>query len=142
MKVSEKLTKTEALLLALTLVFLICTGVVYALRMTGGQEADYVIRTEGVAPENAAAPETESGEETELPEPTPTAEAPLDINTATEAQLCLLPGIGEVLAGRIVAYREENGPFTEPAEIMNVSGIGEGIYGEIQDVITVGEAAE
>ena len=74
------------------------------------------------------------------PEP-PTPDHPLDINTADAETLDLLPGIGETLAGRIVAYRAENGPFAETADIMNVEGIGEGIYGDIQELITVGEAA-
>ena len=49
---------------------------------------------------------------------------PLDINTATAAELEILPGIGEVLAGRIVDYRETNGFFSSPEELLNVDGIG------------------
>lgn len=140
MKALEKLTKTEALILALTVAFLACTGVIFAQRQTRAAGADYVIRTEGVVQEDAL-PSAE--EEERAPSlPVPTAEAPLNINTATEAELCMLPGIGEVLAGRITAYREENGPFAQTADLMQVEGIGEGIYGKIQDVITVEEAAE
>lgn len=52
-------------------------------------------------------------------------DARLDLNSATAAQLTELPGIGEALAERIVAYRDENGPFSSVDELTNVSGIGE-----------------
>ena len=48
-----------------------------------------------------------------------------NLNTATEAELDTLEGIGPVLAARIVAYREANGPFRTVDELVNVSGIGE-----------------
>ena len=51
----------------------------------------------------------------------------LDLNAATEDELSRLPGIGRVLAGRVVAYREERGPFAEPAEITAVQGISQAI---------------
>lgn len=137
MKALEKWTKTELILLALTLAFLVCTGVIFALRTAHGGQTDYVVRTGS----SASIPEPEDTEEVmPAPEP-PTPDHPLDINTADAETLDLLPGIGETLAGRIVAYRAENGPFAETADIMNVEGIGEGIYGDIQELITVGEAA-
>ncbi len=49
----------------------------------------------------------------------------ININTADAEQLTLLPGIGEVIAQRIVDYRTENGPFQSVDDIINVSGIGE-----------------
>jgi len=52
------------------------------------------------------------------------AEAPLGINTATAADFERLSGIGKVLAARIVAYREEHGPFTSVDDLLEVSGIG------------------
>ena len=64
-----------------------------------------------------------------------------DTGYVTDEALDLLPGIGETLAGRIVAYREEHGPFAAPEEIMKVEGIGEGTYADLRDLITVGEAA-
>ncbi|MFR2867947.1 MAG: ComEA family DNA-binding protein [Oscillospiraceae bacterium] len=79
---------------------------------------------------------------TTCPEPTtPETVAvtfPIDINRADAEQLTALPGIGEVLAGRIVAYREENGSFLSTQELQNVEGIGEKRLDAILDLITVG----
>lgn len=63
----------------------------------------------------------------------------IDINTASAAQLMTLNGIGEAKAASIIAYRESHGGFSSVEEIMNVSGIGEGVYAKIQDKI---EAAD
>lgn len=69
--------------------------------------------------------------------------SPLDLNSATAAELAQLPGIGEELARRIVEYRAENGPFEAVEEIMEVSGIGEGKFAALEDRITVdGKEAE
>ena len=62
---------------------------------------------------------------------------PLDINTATQEELELLPGIGESKAQAIIEYREDNGPFTTVEQIQNVPGIGPGIFDEINDLIIV-----
>lgn len=48
----------------------------------------------------------------------------VNVNEASAAELERLPGIGEVLAARIIAYREEHGPFQSLDELCNVSGIG------------------
>ena len=58
------------------------------------------------------------------------------IETAAE-ELDTLPGIGESLARRIIAYREANGPFGSIEEIMEVSGIGEAKFAELEDRVTV-----
>lgn len=67
---------------------------------------------------------------------------PLDLNTATAEELTALPGIGEVLAGRIVAYREANGAFTSVEELLQVDGIGEKRFEAIRDYITLEESDE
>lgn len=64
---------------------------------------------------------------------------PVNINTATAEELQTLPGIGQVRAAAIVAYREEHGPFVYVEDLKGVSGIGEGILANIIDYITVGE---
>ena len=67
----------------------------------------------------------------------PSAVGVVNINTASAAELETLPGIGPALAQRIVEHREANGPFAQPADIMAVRGIGEGIYAQIADRIVV-----
>ncbi|MBI2944099.1 MAG: helix-hairpin-helix domain-containing protein [Candidatus Wallbacteria bacterium] len=49
---------------------------------------------------------------------------PIDINVASKEQLCLLDGIGPVLAGRIVDYRQKRGPFRAVGEMAGVKGVG------------------
>ncbi len=65
------------------------------------------------------------------------ADGRININTASEAQLCEIPGIGATRAAAIAAYRQEHGGFSSIEEIMNVSGIKEGTYAKIKDRITV-----
>jgi competence protein ComEA len=60
----------------------------------------------------------------------------VNINTADLAALDSLPGIGPALAQRILDYRQANGPFASPAEIMEVSGIGPSTFERIQALIT------
>ena len=62
----------------------------------------------------------------------------ININTADEAQLTTLTGIGATRAQAIIAYREENGPFAAIEDIMNVQGIKEGTFAKIKDEIVVG----
>ena len=68
----------------------------------------------------------------------PAAEASfpgLDLNSADLAELQELPGIGPVLAQRIMDYREENGPFASPEDVIAVSGIGPAVYEAIEPFI-------
>lgn len=65
------------------------------------------------------------------------ADGRININTATEAELCDIPGIGGTRAAAIVAYRESHGSFQKPEDIMKVSGIKEGLYGKIKDSIRI-----
>lgn len=63
----------------------------------------------------------------------------IDINRAEPWLLEALPGIGEVLAQRIVDYRRENGPFRTTEDLLKVSGIGSLTLEQIRDFITVSE---
>lgn len=65
------------------------------------------------------------------------ADGRIDLNRATAVELEELPGVGPVLAGRIVAHREEHGPFTEVGELRDVSGIGERTFQSLADLVVV-----
>lgn len=61
----------------------------------------------------------------------------VNINTADAAELDTLPGIGEVTAGDIISFREENGPFTKTEDIMKVPRIKQNRFDSIKEFITV-----
>ncbi len=61
----------------------------------------------------------------------------VNINIAEISELDSLPGIGPALAERIIQYRQANGPFQSPQDLMNVSGIGEKKFADLEQLITV-----
>lgn len=61
----------------------------------------------------------------------------ISINDASKEQLQQLPGVGEALAQRIVAYRKEQGRFQSIEDLKNVSGIGEKKYAALAELIKV-----
>ncbi len=63
--------------------------------------------------------------------------ARIDLNTATRRELMSLPGVGETFADRIIAYREEHGGFQAVEELMEVRGIGESLFEDVRDYLTV-----
>ena len=69
---------------------------------------------------------------------TPEDTGKLNINTATASQLEALPGLGPVLAQRIVAYRQAHGLFTTAEQLLLVEGIGDGLLEILSDYITTG----
>lgn len=66
-----------------------------------------------------------------------TQDGRININTASCETLTLLKGIGDTLAQRIVAYREEHGPFCQVSDLLKVNGIGETTLNNIIEYIAV-----
>ena len=64
----------------------------------------------------------------------------INLNTATAQELELLPGIGPVMAGRIISYREANGPFTSIDDVESVPGIGPKTLESIRPLATVADS--
>lgn len=61
----------------------------------------------------------------------------VQVNTASASELERLPGVGPVLAARIAAYRDANGPFATIEDLLDVPGIGEGKLAALRDVAAV-----
>ena len=75
--------------------------------------------------------------ELEAQKATETADGRINLNTASMEQLMTLPGIGQSKAEAIVSFREENGAFEKIEDIMNITGIKEGVFSKIKDRIKV-----
>ncbi|MFD0899861.1 helix-hairpin-helix domain-containing protein [Actinomadura sediminis] len=73
------------------------------------------------------------------PQPTPPGDAgqPVDLNTATVDQLDELPGVGPVLAGRIIEYRTQNGGFRSVDQLQDVDGIGASRFADLKSKVRV-----
>ena len=84
-----------------------------------------------VPKESQSAPTTETGTGTSG------ATGLVNVNSATNAELETLPGIGEVIAQAIVDHRTENGPFTSVEQLVDVSGIGDATLENIRELVTV-----
>jgi competence protein ComEA len=63
--------------------------------------------------------------------------SPMDLNSASAAQLDQLPGVGPVLAQRIVDYRTQHGGFRSVDELRQVSGIGDAKYADIKSLVRI-----
>lgn len=111
--------------------------VVEAIEAAGGLRPG--ARAEGI---NLAA-QVQDGEQILVPGPEGagvqegTADGVIALNRANAAELEQLPGVGPVLAARIVAHREENGPFGEVEDLLDVPGIGESKLGALSDLVRV-----
>ncbi|TDC35415.1 ComEA family DNA-binding protein [Micromonospora sp. 15K316] len=67
----------------------------------------------------------------------PVTGAPVNLNTATLAELDALPGVGPVLAQRILAHREQHGGFKSVDDLRQVDGIGDARYEQLKELVTV-----
>jgi len=86
---------------------------------------------------SSGSPSSRAGSADSRPAKLPTAQSKLELNSATAAQLELLPGIGPTLAQRIVDYRKQHGLFKRVEELLNVNGIGEHKLAEIRELVYV-----
>lgn len=151
MKKPQKLHKAELIILLLTVLCLAFTAGYFTGKGTSGG----VVTVERLAGSPSEAPlDTEPS--VALPDATTAAPVPdvsaapsemtetaggyskININTATIDELDSLPGIGPVIAGNIITYRETHGKFTTIDELMDVDGIGQAKLAALKDRITVG----
>ena len=116
-----KLSRTDIFLLVLTALFLLSVGTVFLLTPRTVRE-DYTVE--------AQAPPEERTEDK------------VNINTADADALDALPGIGPVLARRIIEWRTANGPFAGIEELLEVDGIGQATLDGLRDHITTEETQE
>jgi len=106
---------------------LLCLALlVSAAALASGRERDSEVPALSVTPPEPEATETARG-----------MDGLVNINTAGAEELDGLTGIGPALAGKIIEYREENGPFENIADIMDVSGIGPATFEKFKNDITV-----
>ena len=102
-----KISKTEKILLGITAIFLLGVMLCFFLSSAGGEEAGYTVTTQRQTDWQLTEPEK------------------IDLNTADAEELQTLDGIGEILAGRIIARRESAGPYRTVEDLLEVEGIGQ-----------------
>lgn len=119
---------------AISLTAVMCSGFLGFVFLEMQPSEDFVVTVEH---SRSATPEEVKEEEPEEEIIVISPENPLNINLATQEELELLPNIGEKRASDIISWREEQGNFTAIEEIMLISGIGEGIFQDLMDLIWV-----
>lgn len=89
------------------------------------------------AAQQAAAEKTAKPVAANPAKPAAAATPLVNLNTATQAQLESLPGLGPKVAERILEYRQKNGPFKKVENLMNVKGIGEKSFLKLKPLLSV-----
>lgn len=117
--------RERAVLLFLAACFAVGAAVTGWRRLAGRRQAAYTVPVDSAALAADTVPE-----------------GPLDLNSATLAALEALPGIGPVLAQRIVDYRTAHGGFRSVAELRNVSGIGPKRYASLSALVAAGRDSQ
>ena len=123
-------------LICITLAFAAFVAGIYL----GKNDTETIIEISGLSATTPARPTSPTmPNDGTVPAPTVGAQTqfPININTATLEQLDLIPGIGPVLAQRILDYREEIGQFHHVEELLDVSGIGEKTLANMLQYITI-----
>lgn len=139
------LKRPEILMTALGLVFvalIICFHIFYTpqpsgIQLTAAQDITEIVTETTAAAAKNQTEETKLSQNTTQPIENAENSGIININTATQAQLETLSGIGPVIAQRIIAYREQNGRFAQIEDIMLVKGIGQAKFEKVKLKITV-----
>ena len=122
----------EGIMILITVALIAFFAGVYLRGRTGG---DIRVEVERTSP-SASVSEAASGTKREVPV---TSDLRLNLNQATLEELETLPGIGPVLAQRIIDYRDAHGGFHSVSELLEVEGLGEKTYEKLSDYVKVGE---
>ncbi len=127
-----KLLKSEKCALIITIVFLALT---LGFSLGRHQQESVFIVTESAFSSHGSQSAAENGAPSSAA--VESERTIININSCTAAELEALPGIGPVLAERIIAYRESEGGFKTIEDITKVQGIGAAVYEDIREYISV-----
>jgi competence protein ComEA len=81
--------------------------------------------------------QSKAGQLASAPGATSAGGGPINLNTGSETDLDALPGVGPVMAGRIIAWRTENGGFKSVADLQQVPGIGPKVFANLKPLVCI-----